>query len=170
MASTSGPISKGLGGCLGFVILGAIIVAGGSTISLIVGGLLVLGGFSQLGDGRRNPFTGFGAMAFGFILCVVGFGMWATKKSPNPEPQDVASQVPAGAESKKNGASAAQSVVGAMLKRKERIHKSPRRLKRRMNLTGTKRKRRKRHARTPKPFAASNKKMRRRCGPSSSRN
>jgi predicted HTH domain antitoxin len=55
-----------------FVALIVIISARGSNTAIIVGVLCLQGGFAGLGDGRRNSFTGFGMMAFGAILLIIG--------------------------------------------------------------------------------------------------
>jgi len=64
--------SKSMGGFLGFVILAAIMMLAGPTVCFVLGGLSLLGGWGALGDRRRNPFTGFGLMAFGVVLLLCG--------------------------------------------------------------------------------------------------
>ncbi len=47
----------------------------GKTPALIFGVLMALAGFSQLGDGRRDPMTGFGYIAMGILLALIGLAM-----------------------------------------------------------------------------------------------
>jgi len=68
-------MEKSCGGLIAFVILIAIIASAGKGACMLLGGLLALGGFTQLGDGRRNPFTSFGLIAFGGLLLLIGFAL-----------------------------------------------------------------------------------------------
>ena len=70
MASRGIQIPKSLGSCLGFPIMGAVILVAGSRAAFAVGGLILLGGVASLGDRRRNPFTGFGMVTFGEALII----------------------------------------------------------------------------------------------------
>ena len=81
MAYQEGPIARSVIGLLAFIALIAIIIAGGANTALIVGALSLLGGFGSLGDRRRDSFSGFGMMAFGAILLIVGLVM---KSSSGP--------------------------------------------------------------------------------------
>ena len=75
MAFRDGPITRSVFSCLAFVLLTGIVIGAGANTSIVVGGILLLGGFASLGDRRRDMFSGFGAMALGTILLVVGLAM-----------------------------------------------------------------------------------------------
>jgi hypothetical protein len=63
-------LPRGLDQILGFIVLGALILAAGAKTALVVGGLFALGGFGSLADRRRNPFAGLGMIAFGLALAI----------------------------------------------------------------------------------------------------
>jgi hypothetical protein len=65
-------LPRSLEGCLGFIILGAIILACGAKATLLVAALCTLGGFGSLADRRRNAFAGLGMIAFGLALAIGG--------------------------------------------------------------------------------------------------
>jgi hypothetical protein len=80
MARTDGPFGRSIAGCLAFLVLGGLIVYAGASASIIFGALSLLGGFTQIGDRRRDGFSGFGMMAFGAILLLIGIAMQQADK------------------------------------------------------------------------------------------
>lgn len=75
MATRVSAGTKSVSGCFAFILLGAIIFAGGATTALIVGSLFALGGFGSLADRRRNLFTGLGMISFGVVLILGGLAL-----------------------------------------------------------------------------------------------
>lgn len=72
MARRQGPAERSLAGCIAVVIVVALFASAGPAVSLVIGGLLVLAGFGQLGDRRRDPMTGVGLAAIGVMLFLIG--------------------------------------------------------------------------------------------------
>jgi len=75
MAHKNKRAERNLGGCLALPVMLVLFAMMGKTPALIFGVLMALAGFSQLGDGRRDPMTGFGYIAMGILLALIGLAM-----------------------------------------------------------------------------------------------
>jgi hypothetical protein len=73
--SNPGPIARSFIACISIGIFVALVIAGGANAALVLGAIMLLGGFGSMGDGRRDKLSGIGAMALGAFFLVVGFAM-----------------------------------------------------------------------------------------------